>query len=345
MFAARVRGSLKPLLNGRLSSYLSRNCEIVANSRRVLLDRFKDGDGTLTSLRLQCYSSGSDVGVKAQATMDDLFSELGSVKEDRDLNVVMEILTKMPESFQVEKPQLSQKTKGKKKVNKKKTKQEQVSDPVSKLKLLTEKPEASWNTNGKSKTDTRASSPAKNVTDSSSNTTESSSPIPDSESKAPSIISPSSKAKNKTSSNGSPTSDTPSNHPSSVLVIRISNLNSKTADSKIHSRCSSIGSLEGLARVNEDSVEVSFRARSMNEAKSILEKLNKATVDHSQWTAEIVPESEESSKDQIGMSISSSFEDVKKQLIMRQILVKDLEVLMHSIVHLENHPMARVGRN
>lgn len=38
----------------------------------------------------------------------------------------------------------NQKTEGKKKINKKKTKQEQVSDSVSKLKLLTEKPEASW---------------------------------------------------------------------------------------------------------------------------------------------------------------------------------------------------------
>ncbi|CAN7001346.1 unnamed protein product [Brassica rapa subsp. trilocularis] len=82
------------------------------------------------------------------------------------------------------------------------------------------------------------------------------------------------------------------NHPSSVLVIRIGNLNSETTDSEIHSKCLSIGSLEGLARINEDSVEVSFRARSMNEANSILElkMLNEATVDHSQWMAEVVPE-------------------------------------------------------
>ncbi|CAH8361196.1 unnamed protein product [Eruca vesicaria subsp. sativa] len=73
----------------------------------------------------------------------DIFSKLGSVKKDGDLNMVMEILNKKPQTFQVEKPELSQKTKGEKMVNKK-TKQEQVSDPVSKLKLLTEKPEASW---------------------------------------------------------------------------------------------------------------------------------------------------------------------------------------------------------
>ena len=107
-----------------------------------------------------------------------------------------------------------------------------------------------------------ASSPARNITDSVSKPTESSSPT-DHESKA--------QEEKETSSNGSSTSVTPSKHPSSVLVIRIGNLNSETTDSEIHSRCLSIGSFEGLARVSEDSVEVSFRARNMNEANSILE--------------------------------------------------------------------------
>ncbi|KAH0927232.1 LOW QUALITY PROTEIN: hypothetical protein HID58_019488 [Brassica napus] len=135
------------------------------------------------------------------------------------------------------------------------------------------------------------------------------------------------------------------NHPSSVLVIRIGNLNSETTDSEIHSKCLSIGSLEGLARINEDSVEVSFRARSMNEANSILElkMLNEATVDHSQWMAEVVPEADEASKEQMGRRISSSFEDMKTQLMMRHILVRDLEMLVHSVVHLENHPMDHEG--
>ncbi|KAJ0246417.1 Sucrose-phosphatase-like protein [Hirschfeldia incana] len=284
MFAARaLRASLKPLLHGRHSFSLNRNREIVSISRRVVLDddRFNSGDGTLTSLRLSgdgertklfnrgIHSSSSpqcDVGVKGHTTMDDLFSELGSVEKDVDHNVVIKLLTTKPESFQVDKPQLSQKAKGKKKKNKKKkTKQEQVSDSVSKLKLFTEKPEASWSK------ETHDPPPARNVTDSVSKPTESSSsPIPNHESIAQSIISPSSKA--ETSSNVSSTSDTPSNHPTSVLVIRISNLNSKTTDSEIHSRCLSIGSLEGLARVNEDSVDVSFRARNMNEANSILKK-------------------------------------------------------------------------
>ncbi|XP_022547020.2 uncharacterized protein LOC106451983 isoform X2 [Brassica napus] len=361
MFAARVRASLKPLLGGRHSSSLNRNREIVSISRRVVLDRFNDGDETLTGLRvnrsgvrtklfnwgfhsssIQCYSSESDVGVKAHPNMDDLFSELGSVKKDRNREAVVELLTK--------KPELSQKTKGKKKKKKKKEKHEQASDSVSKPKLLTEKPEASesvskpklltekpeasW-TNGKSKMEAHASSSARNVTDSFSKPTESTSPIPDHESKA--------QEEKETSSNGSSTSVTPSKHPSSVLVIRIGNLNSETTDSEIHSRCLSIGSFEGLARVSEDSVEVSFRARNMNEANSILKKLNKATVDHTKWTAEIVPEAKEASKEQMGMRISSSFEDMKTQLMMRQILVRDLEMLVHSVVHLENHPMDQEG--
>lgn len=180
-----------------------------------------------------------------------------------------------------------------------------------------------------------ASSPARNVMDSFSKPTESSSPIPDHESKA--------QEEKETSSTGSSISDTPPNHLSSVLVIRIGNLNSETTDSEIHSRCLSIGSFEGLVRVREDSVEVLFRARSMNEANSILKKLNEATVDHSQWTAEVVPEANEASKEQMGRRISSSFEDMKTQLMMRQILVRDLEMLVHSVVHLENHPMDQEG--
>ncbi|VVB06640.1 unnamed protein product [Arabis nemorensis] len=140
-----------------------------------------------------------------------------------------------------------------------------------------------------------------------------------------------SEAKKETSSNGS-------KHPSSFVVIRIGNLNSKTTDSKIHSMCLSIGPLEGLARVNEDTVDVLFRAKNLKKADSILEKLNEATVDHSQWTAEIVPEA---SIGEMGMTISSCFQDFEKQLMMLRIIGKDLEILLHSVKHLENHPMAR----
>lgn len=46
--------------------------------------------------------------MKAHTNMDDLFSELGSVKKDRNREAVVELLTKKPETFQVEKPELSQ---------------------------------------------------------------------------------------------------------------------------------------------------------------------------------------------------------------------------------------------
>jgi len=75
-----------------------------------------------------------------------------------------------------------------------------------------------------------------------------------------------------------------------------------------------------------------------------LSRLNDATVDNSQWTAEIVLEAEEASKNQMGMRITSCLEDLDKQLLMQRILGKDLEVLLHSVMHLENHPMAR-GRD
>lgn len=72
-------------------------------------------------------------------------------------------------------------------------------------------------------------------------------------------------------------------------------------------------------------------------------RLNDATVDQSQWKAEIVPEAEEAAIDQMSVSITSCFEDIEKQVKMRHILVKDLEILLHSVMHLENHPMTREG--
>ncbi|XP_010512655.1 PREDICTED: uncharacterized protein LOC104788589 isoform X5 [Camelina sativa] len=250
------------------------------------------------------------------------------------------MLTEKPEPSQVVKPELVQKTKSKKK-KKKKKKHEQASDSVSKPMLLTEKPEVSWKTNGKRKTEAHTSSAARDVTDSNVSFSKSSSPVQDLNSKSRNIISPISEPRNETSSKGSATSNTPSNHPSSVVVIRIGNLNSKTADSMIHSMCLSLGPLEGLARVNEDTVDVLYRVKKRNEADSILEELIDTTVDNSQWTAEIVSEAEEASKDEMGQRITSCCKKLEKHLLMQRILGKDLEVLLHSVMHLENHPMAR----
>jgi uncharacterized membrane protein len=125
--------------------------------------------------------------------------------------------------------------------------------------------------NGKKKTEANASSPAKDATDSKvsfSKPTKSSSQVQDQKSKSQKKISPSSEPENETISKGSATSNTLS----SVLVIRIGNLNSKTADSLIHSMCFSIGPLEGLTRVNEDTVDVLFRLKDLKEADSILEE-------------------------------------------------------------------------
>ncbi|XP_010413264.1 PREDICTED: uncharacterized protein LOC104699624 isoform X2 [Camelina sativa] len=359
MFAGRVRASLKPLFDGRYykSSSVTRNGEITEVSKRILQER--DGEQIMSStgiglgLKLfnrsfhsspQCSdTSESDVkGVRTLAPAlfshleDDLFSELGPVEKDLDRNVIVKMLT--------QKPELVQKTKSKKK--KKKKKHDQASDSVSKPMLLTEKPEVSWKTNGKRKTEAHASSAARDVSDSNvsfSKPTMPSSPVQDLNSKSQSIISPSSEPRNE-SSKGSATSNTPSNHPSSVVVIRIGNLNSKTADSMIHSMCLSLGPLEGLARVNEDTVDVLYRVKKRNEADSILEELKDSTVDNSQWTAEIVPEAEEASKDEMGLRITSCCKKLDKHLLMQRILGKDLEVLLHSVMHLENHPMARDRR-
>ncbi|XP_023638468.1 uncharacterized protein LOC17886701 [Capsella rubella] len=373
MFAVRIRASLKPLFHGRYSSLLSRYCEIAAISKRILQDRFSDGNLNLSSLRLpgtgnglgikllnrefqsspQCSdSSESDVGVRTHAFAlfshleDDFFSELGSVEKDLNRNVIVKMLTEKPEPLQAEKPELSQKTKSKKKKKMKKKKStkkenEQASDSVSKPMLLTEKPEVSWKINGKRETETHASSPVRDVADlnvSFSKPTMPSSPIQDHKSKSQNIINPSSEPKKETRSKGSASS----NHPSSVVVIRIGNLNSKTADSMIHSMCLSVGPLEGLARVKEDTVDVSYRVKNLNEADSILEELKDTAVDNSQWTAKIVPpEAEETSKGEMGLRITNCYKELDKQLLMQHILGKDLQILLHSVMHLENHPMAR----
>ncbi|KFK35430.1 hypothetical protein AALP_AA5G283500 [Arabis alpina] len=354
MFTARVRSSLIPLFHGRHSSSLIRNREIGSISKRISHSRFNDGEWTLFrtcnrtfhSSLPKCYSSEFDVGVKALKTAlfrsleDDDFSELGSVKKDGDHNTVVKLLTSMREPSQKKK---------KKKKNKKKHGDE-ASDSISKLKLLTEKPELSWlKTNGKSKTEAPRNvtdsparnvtdSPARNVTDSNvlfSELSKSLSSTQDHISEAQNIIRPSSEAKKETSSKGS-------NYPASVVVIRIGNLNSKTTDSMIHSMCLSIGPLGGIARANDDTCDVFFRVKTLKEADSVLEELNDACVDQSQWTAEIVPE-EEVSIDQMGKRISSSFKDFEKQLLMRRILAKDLEILLHSVMHLENHPIDQEG--
>ncbi|XP_010468938.1 PREDICTED: uncharacterized protein LOC104749062 isoform X2 [Camelina sativa] len=366
MFAARVRASLNPLFHGRYynSSSVTRNCEIAEVSKRILQER--DGKQIMSStgngLRIKLFNrsfhsspqcsdtSESDVVLSGVRTLapalfshleDDLFSELGPVEKDLDRNVIVKMLTQKPEPLQVKKPELVQKTKSKKtKKKKKKKKHDQASDSVSKPMLLTEKPEVSWKTNGKRKTETHTSSPARDVTDSNvsfSKPTMPSSPVQDLNSKSQSIISPSSEPRNESSSKGSATS----NHPSSVVFIRIGNLNSKTADSLIHSMCLSVGPLEGLARVNEDTVDVLYRVKKRNVADSILEELKDTTVDNSQWTAEILPEAEEASKDEMGLRITRCCKKLDKHLLMQRILGKDLEVLLHSVMHLENHPMAR----
>ncbi|CAN8280304.1 unnamed protein product [Cochlearia groenlandica] len=336
MFAARFRASLQPLFHGRHISYLNRNCDFASIQRLNLLNRFNDGNRGWIKLLYgsfhcssPCYTSESDVGVKTKTAAlfsslnDDVFSELGSVEKTDNQNMVPKLLTTM-----LEPPQI---TKAAKKMKKKK-KHEQASDSTCKPKLLTEKPEVFWKINGQKKKEAHASSPAVDDTESAvsfSKLSDSLSLTLDHKSKAQNTSSPCLKVDNKTDSRGS-------NNHSSLAVIRISNLNSETTDSMIHSMCLLIRPIEGLVRVNEHSVDVLFRARNLNEVDYILDELNDTTVDHSKWTAKIVQE--EAYRDQMGLRINSCFEDLEKQMTMRRILAKDLEVLLHSIMHLENHP-------
>lgn len=58
-------------------------------------------DETLCSVLTMEFEPVFFSGVKAHTNMDDLFSELGSVKKDRNREAVVELLTKKPELSQV----------------------------------------------------------------------------------------------------------------------------------------------------------------------------------------------------------------------------------------------------
>ena len=61
-------------------------------------------------------------------------------------------------------------------------------------------------------------------------------------------------------------------HLSETVTIRISNINSETADSAIHSTCTLCGPLEGLVRTKEDAVDALFSVKGEADTKSILNK-------------------------------------------------------------------------
>lgn len=59
---------------------------------------------------------------------------------------------------------------------------------------------------------------------------------------------------------------------SETVAIKIKNISFETADAAIHSACMSFGSLEGLARTKEDTVDAIYNVKNVLESQSILQK-------------------------------------------------------------------------
>ncbi|XP_010544981.1 PREDICTED: uncharacterized protein LOC104817467 [Tarenaya hassleriana] len=217
-------------------------------------------------------------------------------------------------------------------------------------KLLTEKPDQFREAKGKKKGLPCSSSAATKVTNLKGSTSKASKSSPTTKQKVKAKSNGGSRSKsekkNETTTKNS-SSSTVVEAPSSIVSVRISNLKSETADSKIHSTCTSLGSLEGLARIDQDTVKALFRVRNSKEADRILEKLNETRIDDLQWSAELQQCANptitdvDSSQDQMGLRISSCVENMRRQMWMNTILVEDLGMLLHSLLHLENHPLSR----
>ncbi|KAL7226910.1 hypothetical protein ACSBR1_021891 [Camellia fascicularis] len=135
-------------------------------------------------------------------------------------------------------------------------------------------------------------------------------------------------------------------HPLETVIIRIKNISNETADAAIHSICMSFGSLEGLARTEEDAVDALYSVKDNLDLQSILKKLNATFTGDRRWSASLLSRdctpvamsNNEDSKHKLGLQISSHLKKLKRSLSMKKIDVEDLESLHLAILHLEETP-------
>uniref|UniRef100_A0A5B7BG13 RRM domain-containing protein n=1 Tax=Davidia involucrata TaxID=16924 RepID=A0A5B7BG13_DAVIN len=135
-------------------------------------------------------------------------------------------------------------------------------------------------------------------------------------------------------------------HVPETVTIRIKNISSETTDPAIHSMCTSIGSLEGLARAKKDAVDAFYRVKDDLGSQSILKKLNDTVIDDCQWSAHLLPRdftpvvmtNNEDAKYKLGLQISSDLAELRRDIYMKKNYSEDLEWLHLAIVHLESGP-------
>ncbi|KAM2787541.1 hypothetical protein PS2_008304 [Malus domestica] len=132
------------------------------------------------------------------------------------------------------------------------------------------------------------------------------------------------------------------------VTIRITNINSETTDSAVHSMCTSCGSLEGLVRTKEDAVDALFSVKDKAGIKSIIKKLNETMVNGHKWSADLhgrdssaeVRSKQSNANYDLRLEISRQLADVRREVTRKTVCIQDLECLHNSLLHLEGeaHP-------
>ncbi|KAE8697943.1 MYB-like DNA-binding domain protein [Hibiscus syriacus] len=135
---------------------------------------------------------------------------------------------------------------------------------------------------------------------------------------------------------------------SETVIIRIRNISLETAESAIHFTCKSCGLFEGLVKLKEDVVDASFRVNGETDTKTILKKLNSIVMDESKWSARLqdgespsmaMTENGNAEDDDLAFKIGGHFTYWEREIRMKKICVNDLQLLHHSLLHLEDHPL------
>lgn len=132
------------------------------------------------------------------------------------------------------------------------------------------------------------------------------------------------------------------------ITVRISNVSSYTAEPLIHSTCTSCGPVEGLSRINNNSVDVVYSANSFSAGEAIVKKLRAACAEEN-WTVELLSERRaEAVKDmpvdasqvqqEAGSDLISLLEDVQREHELKKIYMEDLMKMHQAVVHLQNRP-------
>ncbi|KAL6271916.1 hypothetical protein ACE6H2_028827 [Prunus campanulata] len=131
-----------------------------------------------------------------------------------------------------------------------------------------------------------------------------------------------------------------------AVTIRITNINSETSDSAIHSMCMSCGSLEGVVRTKADAVDALFSVKDNMGIQSLIRKLNRTIVNDHKWSANLhsrdaapaVTSKQSNANCDLGLDISRHLGDLRSQISVKTVCIEDLEYLHNALLHLEAQP-------